>query len=170
MNSRIRRVKYCRSKLRQYRLRKFPGAATAAANMNEHDAHRLLEPIFWAAVVNMPPETPCARSLPTHPPHNVRTKPPNLRVEHHEIEGGHGSPHQRSPETESGREFHPGTVYRRILNTREPQSMETLPTDGGQRLTQISKPHRRQPETLNVLSLAGAVQPPGFDGRQDSDC
>jgi hypothetical protein len=63
-------------------------------NTNEHDTRPVLEPTAWTAVVNMPPGTIYARSLPTHPPHNVRKEPPNLIAEHHEIEGGHGSPHQ----------------------------------------------------------------------------
>ena len=62
-------------------------------------------------MVNTPLETPYVRSLPSHLPHNVRKQPPNPTVEHDEIEGGHGSPHQRSPDSEPRRASHPGTAY-----------------------------------------------------------
>lgn len=47
--------------------------------------------------------------------------------------------------------------------------MEILPADGGEQLSPISKPYLRKTETLNVVSPAGAMQPSGFDGRQDLD-
>ena len=111
--------------------------------MNEHDAHRVSEPTAWTAVVNTQPETPYVRSPPAFLPHNVRKQPPNPTVEHNEIEGGYGSPYQRSPEPEPGRASYPGTVYYRIPNTCEPQRMAAIPADGRERLSPISKPYLR---------------------------
>jgi hypothetical protein len=88
--------------------------------MNEHDAYRALEHTAWIAVVNTPPETYYVRSQPTLLPHNVRKQPPNPTVEHNEIEGGYGSPYQRSLKLEPRRASYPGAAYYGILNTREP--------------------------------------------------
>ena len=137
--------------------------------MNEHDAHRASEPTVWTAVVSTPPETPYARNLPALLPHNVRKQPPNPTVEHDEIEGRHGSPYQRSPESEPRRTSYPGAAYHRIPNTREPQCLAALPTDGGERLGPTSKPHLYEPETLNVLPPAAAIQSPRPDRRQGLD-
>jgi hypothetical protein len=78
-----------------------------------------------------------------HPPHNVRKQHSNPTIEHHEIEGGHGSPHQRS-DPRPGRAADPGAIYHRIPNTREPQRVEAIPTDGGERLDPIPKFDLRQ--------------------------
>lgn len=150
------------------RARRRPGAVTVAANMYEQDAHQASEHATWTVVVNTQQGTAYAPHPSPHPPHNVKAQPPNLTVEH-EIDTGHGSPHQRQPHPGFRSAAYPGAIYYHIPKTREPQCVETIPTNGGERLGSMPKPNPCQPEALNILSQSDTVRPPRCDGDQDLD-
>ncbi|OQE57452.1 hypothetical protein PENNAL_c0400G11326, partial [Penicillium nalgiovense] len=69
--------------------------------MSEKDVPRASERAAWNAAANIRLETCYARRQPRHPHRNVRQQPPNSTIKHHEIEGGHGSSHQRPSEPET---------------------------------------------------------------------
>lgn len=138
--------------------------------MSEHDAHQALEHTVWTAVGNMQQGTLSARSQPAYPSRNVRKQPPNPTVERHEIEGGHGGPHQRSPDQGPGRASYPGTIHHHVPNTRKPQRMETISTNGRERRDPIPKSDLHQSETLKVLPPASNMQSPRSNSHQDLDC
>ena len=85
----------------------------------------------------------------------LREQPPNSTTEHHEIEGGHGSSHQRPSKPETRRAPYPGTVDYCLSNTREPQRVATLSIHSGERFGSIPKPYlcHRKPSTSSHRQL-----------------
>jgi hypothetical protein len=143
--------------------------ATVAASMSEKDVLRESERATWNAAGNTRLETCCARRQPRHPRRNVREQPSNFTTKHYEIEGGHGSSHQRPSKSETRRAPYPGTVDYCLPNTREPQRVATLSTQSSERFGSIPKPYLRQSQPLNFLSPTNEMQSPGSDGDQSLD-
>lgn len=123
-----------------------------AANTSEKDALRASERAAWNAAGNIRLETCCVRRQLRHPHHNVREQPSNSTTKDYEIEGGHGSSHQRPSKPETRRAPYPGTAHYCLPNTREPQRVATLSTHSRERFGSIPKPYLRQSQTLNLLS------------------
>ncbi|KAJ9480489.1 hypothetical protein VN97_g13077 [Penicillium thymicola] len=118
----------------------------------------------WNAAGNIQLETCCARHQPRRPYRNVRKQPPNSTTEHHEIEGGHGSSHQRPSKPETRRAPDPGTVDYRLTNTREPQRVATLSTYSRERFGSIPKPYLCQSQSFNLLSPTSEVVEESMSG------
>jgi hypothetical protein len=137
--------------------------------MSEKDVLRASERAAWNATGDIRLETCCARRQPRRPHRNVREQPPNSTTKHHEIEGGHGSSHQRPSKPETRRAPYPGTVDHCLPNTREPQRVATISTYSGEPFGSIPKPYLCQSQTLNLLSPTSEMQPPGSDGDQGLD-
>ena len=137
--------------------------------MSEKDALPALERAAWNTAGNIRLETCYARRPPRRPHCNVREQPPNSTTEHHKIEGGHRSSHQRSSKPETRRAPYPGTIDYYLQNTREPQRVATISTYSGERFGSILKPDICQSRTLNLLSPTSEMHSPGSDGDQGLD-
>jgi hypothetical protein len=88
-------------------------------------------------------------------------QPTDSTAEHHEIKSRHGGTHQRQTYTRAGYPPYPRTTTISIPNSRQSQTLATVPTHAHGRRSQEKEPHLCQQKDLNVRPPPGAMQYPG---------